>query len=52
MRERRAQLDVIEVPDEGHAPLLEGESRLGDIIRFVERCETGSYAKTQELAEA
>jgi pimeloyl-ACP methyl ester carboxylesterase len=52
MRERRAQLDVIEVPDEGHAPLLEGESRLGDIIRFVERCEMAMLAKAPELAEA
>ena len=52
MRERRAQLDVIEVPDEGHAPLLEGESRLGEIIHFVERCELAINAKAPELAEA
>jgi hypothetical protein len=44
-------LDVIEVPDEGHAPLLEGETRLREIIQFVERCETGSYAMTREFAE-
>ncbi len=39
MRARREQMEVIEVADQGHAPLLEGESLLRGVIRFVEDCE-------------
>jgi pimeloyl-ACP methyl ester carboxylesterase len=39
MRARRATMDVIEVPDQGHAPLLEGEL-VRKICGFVENCET------------
>jgi len=38
MRERRAQMETIEVPDQGHAPLLEGEL-VEQIVKFVARCE-------------
>jgi len=38
MRERRAQMEAIEVPDQGHAPLLEGEL-VQQIARFVHTCE-------------
>jgi pimeloyl-ACP methyl ester carboxylesterase len=39
MRERRERMDAIEVPDQGHAPLLEGEL-VRQIVSFIERCET------------
>ena len=42
MRARREQMEVIEVADQGHVPLLEGESLLRGVIRFVEHCETAS----------
>jgi len=42
MRARREQMDVIEVADQGHAPLLEGENLLRGVIRFVEDCEIAS----------
>ncbi len=42
MRARREQMDVIEVADQGHAPLLEGDSLLRGVIRFVEDCEIAS----------
>jgi pimeloyl-ACP methyl ester carboxylesterase len=38
MRARRTQMELIEVPDQGHAPLLDGEL-VHQIVRFVERCE-------------
>jgi hypothetical protein len=41
MRARRAEMDIIEVPDQGHAPLLEGQL-VRQIVRFVEKCETAS----------
>jgi len=42
MRARREQMEVIEVADQGHAPLLEGDSLLRGVIRFVEDCEIAS----------
>ncbi len=42
MRARREQMEVIEVADQGHAPLLEGEDLLRGVIRFVEDCEIAS----------
>jgi pimeloyl-ACP methyl ester carboxylesterase len=38
MRARRTEMDLIEVADQGHAPLLEGEL-VHRIVGFVERCE-------------
>lgn len=38
MHARRAKMDLIEVADQGHAPLLEGEL-VHQIVRFVEGCE-------------
>jgi pimeloyl-ACP methyl ester carboxylesterase len=39
MRERRdGKMDFIEVPDQGHAPLLEG-NLVRQIVRFVANCE-------------
>jgi pimeloyl-ACP methyl ester carboxylesterase len=39
MRARRSSLDVVEVPDHGHAPLLEGTEIIGRIASFAQACE-------------
>jgi pimeloyl-ACP methyl ester carboxylesterase len=39
MRAHRSSLDVVEVPDQGHAPLLEGTEIIGRIASFAEACE-------------
>lgn len=39
MRERRAKMESIEIPDQGHVPLLEGEDLIARIVGFVEACE-------------
>jgi pimeloyl-ACP methyl ester carboxylesterase len=38
MRARRDSMDLVEVPDQGHAPLLEGEL-VRRIVGFVHNCE-------------
>lgn len=43
MRARRAKMELIEVPDQGHAPLLEGEI-VQRIAGFVEACEAARAA--------
>jgi len=39
MRVRRKAMDVIEVPDQGHAPLLTDTETIGRIAEFVHRCD-------------
>jgi hypothetical protein len=39
MRERRTKMEWFEVPDQGHAPLLEGNDILSRIGQFVTSCE-------------
>jgi pimeloyl-ACP methyl ester carboxylesterase len=41
MRARRQDMDIIEVPDQGHAPLLEGQL-VRQIVGFVDKCEHAS----------
>jgi pimeloyl-ACP methyl ester carboxylesterase len=38
MRARRSSLEVVEVPGQGHAPVLAGTDILGRIAAFVESC--------------
>ena len=39
MRERHPQLETIEVPDQGHTPLLSGPDMTGRIVAFVAACD-------------
>ena len=39
MRARHPALEYIEVPDQGHVPLLEGVELLQRIATFVEKCD-------------
>jgi pimeloyl-ACP methyl ester carboxylesterase len=42
MRARHPGLESIEVADQGHVPLLEGDDLIGRIIAFVDKCERAS----------
>lgn len=39
MGARRAAMDVVEVPDQGHTPLLADDAIIGRIAAFIEQCE-------------
>jgi pimeloyl-ACP methyl ester carboxylesterase len=51
MRARRADMDIIEVADQGHAPLLEGQL-VRQIVRFVEGCESSQKSADAQPAQA
>jgi pimeloyl-ACP methyl ester carboxylesterase len=42
MRKRRRALDVVEVPDEGHAPRLAGSLTIGRIAAFIASCDAAA----------
>ncbi len=42
MRSRHPDFQCIEVADQGHVPLLEGDELLGSIAGFVGKCERGA----------
>jgi len=44
VRARHPGLESIEVPDQGHVPLLEGAELIRRIAAFVEKCDEPSYA--------
>jgi hypothetical protein len=51
MRARRPDLQAIEVADQGHVPLLEGDDLLREIVGFVAACDVASGA-TAEIKPA
>jgi hypothetical protein len=44
-------MDIIEVADQGHAPLLEGQL-VRQIVRFVEGCESSQKGADAQPAQA
>jgi pimeloyl-ACP methyl ester carboxylesterase len=48
MRARHPDLETIDVADEGHVPLLEGDALLHRIRAFVEKCDTTGPAPNRD----
>jgi pimeloyl-ACP methyl ester carboxylesterase len=45
MTAQRAEMDVVEVPDQGHTPLLDDDATIGRIVAFIHSCDTPGPAK-------
>ena len=50
MRARRAMLETVEVPDQGHMPLLVETDIIARIAAFVDRCEDASDPASERAA--
>jgi len=48
MKERDPALEVIEVPDQGHVPVLAGKELLDGIAAFVAKCDAAASPARQE----
>ena len=48
MGERRSQLEVLEVPDQGHAPLLAEPETISKIAKFVHACEAAEAQRVSQ----
>jgi pimeloyl-ACP methyl ester carboxylesterase len=44
MQAHHPQMEVIEVPDEGHVPLLDSDELIRRIAQFIETCDTAARA--------
>ena len=42
MKQRHPTMDIIEVPDQGHVPVLAGAGLLDGIVAFVAKCDTAA----------
>jgi pimeloyl-ACP methyl ester carboxylesterase len=42
MKERHPAMDIIEVPDQGHVPVLAGADLLNSIAAFVAKCDAAA----------
>ena len=49
MRERRPDLQAIEIPDQGHVPLLEGDELLAQIAGFVAACDAKGRGREEKI---
>jgi pimeloyl-ACP methyl ester carboxylesterase len=52
MKERHPAMDIIEVPDQGHVPLLSGADLLNSIAAFVAKCDTAAHWSVPEPKRA
>ncbi len=48
MKERHPAMDVIEVPDQGHVPVLSGAGLLNSIAAFVAKCDAAANSSKPE----
>ena len=52
MRERRAKMGIIEIADQGHVPLLEGDDLLRQIACFVTTCKSRAAQRREINSKA
>lgn len=49
MKEHHPAMDIIEVPDEGHVPLLAGNALLNQIAAFVDKCDAAAHSQRADV---